>query len=158
MVVIFLAYLVCPSERCYLPTQTKFMHKPIRSHPIQFYSRMLSKRTSKWSWNGISNQHIAKPYFSSHWFPSSVNKSTNKSGLRRHIGFTENFREAAESESHLQYLSAVPLTGTQGYNPWAQPQERRKPEKPLSYSLNSTFTSRLIIIIIIKPLFKEGST
>ena len=37
--------------------------------------------------------------------------STNKSGLRRHIGFTENFREAAESESRLQYLSAVLLTG-----------------------------------------------
>ena len=40
-----------------------------------------------------------------------VDKSTNKSGLRRHIGFTENFREAAESKSRLQYLSAVLLTG-----------------------------------------------
>ena len=40
-----------------------------------------------------------------------VDKSTNKSGLRRHIGFTENFREVAESESRLQYLSAVLLTG-----------------------------------------------
>ena len=40
-----------------------------------------------------------------------VDMSTNKSGLRRHIGFTENFREAAESESRLQYLSAVLLTG-----------------------------------------------
>ena len=40
-----------------------------------------------------------------------VDTSTNKSGLRRHIGFTENFREAAESESRLQYLSAVLLTG-----------------------------------------------
>ena len=49
----------------------KFMHKSIRSHPIQFYSRLLSKRTSKWSWNGLSNQHIAKPYFSSHYSPSS---------------------------------------------------------------------------------------
>ena len=39
-----------------------------------------------------------------------VDKSTNKSGLRRHIGFTEN-REAVESESRLQYLSAVLLTG-----------------------------------------------
>ena len=94
------------------------MHKSIRSHPIQFYSRMLSKRTSKWSWNGISNQHIAQTYFSSHQSPSSVNKSTNKSGLRRHIGFTE-------SESHLQYLSAVLLTGTIQ----AQPQlgNRRNP-------------------------------
>ena len=40
-----------------------------------------------------------------------VDKSTNKSGLRHHVGFTENFREAAESESRLQYLSAVLLTG-----------------------------------------------
>ena len=40
-----------------------------------------------------------------------VDKSTNKSGLRRHIGFEENFREAAESESHLHYLSPVLLTG-----------------------------------------------
>ena len=40
-----------------------------------------------------------------------MDKSTNKSGLRRHIGFTENFREAAESESRLQQLSAVLLTG-----------------------------------------------
>ena len=42
-----------------------------------------------------------------------VNKSTNtcKSGLRRHIGFTENFRGAAELGSRLQYLSAVLLTG-----------------------------------------------
>ena len=39
-----------------------------------------------------------------------VDKSTNKSGLRRHIGFTENFREAAESESRLQHFSAVLLT------------------------------------------------
>ena len=31
-----------------------------------------------------------------------VHKSTNKSGLRHHFGFTENFREAAES-------SPVPL-------------------------------------------------
>ena len=38
-------------------------------------------------------------------------KSTNKSGLRRQIGFTENFREASESEGRLQYLSAVLLTG-----------------------------------------------
>ena len=30
-----------------------------------------------------------------------VNKSTNKSGLRHHFEFTENFREAAESESRL---------------------------------------------------------
>jgi len=40
-----------------------------------------------------------------------VDKSTNKSGLKRHIGFTKNFREAAELESHFQYLSAVLLTG-----------------------------------------------
>ena len=40
-----------------------------------------------------------------------VHKSTNKSGLRHHFGFTENFREAAESESRLQYLSAFLLTG-----------------------------------------------
>ena len=40
-----------------------------------------------------------------------VDKSTNKSGLRRHIGFTENFRETAESKSRLQYLSAVLLSG-----------------------------------------------
>ena len=49
------------------------------------------------------------PFFSNR---ELVNKFTNKSGLlRRHIGLTENFREAAESESHLQYLSAVLLTG-----------------------------------------------
>ena len=40
-----------------------------------------------------------------------VDKSINKSGLRRHIGFTENFREAAESESRPLYISAVLLTG-----------------------------------------------
>ena len=40
-----------------------------------------------------------------------VHKSTNKSGLRHHFGFTENFREATESESRLQYLSAFLLTG-----------------------------------------------
>ena len=40
-----------------------------------------------------------------------MDKSKNKSGLRRHIGFTENFREAAESDSRLQHLSAVLLTG-----------------------------------------------
>ena len=40
-----------------------------------------------------------------------MDKSTNKSGLRRHVGFTENFRGADESESRLQYLSAVLLTG-----------------------------------------------
>ena len=39
-----------------------------------------------------------------------VDKSTNKSGLRSYIGFIENFREAAESEIRLQYLSAVLLT------------------------------------------------
>ena len=38
-----------------------------------------------------------------------VTKSTNNSGLWRHIGFTENFRGAAELESRLQYLSAVLL-------------------------------------------------
>ena len=50
-----------------------------------------------------------------------VDTSTNKSGLRRHIGFTENFRKAAESESRLQYLSAVLLTGIIYAQPVAQP-------------------------------------
>ena len=49
-----------------------------------------------------------------------VNKSTNKSRLRRLIRFTENFREAAESESRLQYLSAFLLAGI-----------RRNPEEAL---------------------------
>ena len=38
--------------------------------------------------------------------------------LRRHVGLTENFREAAESESLLQYLSVVLLTGIFEAQPW----------------------------------------
>ena len=76
MEVIFPTYLVWPSERYYLlmlyrPEGQSLRTEAIRSHPIQFYSRMVSKRTSKWLWNGISNYHIAKSYFSLYYTPSS---------------------------------------------------------------------------------------
>ena len=92
------------------------MHKSIRSHLIQFFQECFPNEPLSGHGMGFQTGSILQSL--TFLRPISlllqyelVNKSTNKSGLRSHIRFTENFREAAESESHLQYLSAVLLTG-----------------------------------------------
>ena len=81
------------------------MLKSIRSHLIQFFQECFPNEPL--SGHGMGFQ---TSIFQSLTFLriitlllqyELVNKSTNKSGLRHHFGFTENFREAAESESRL---------------------------------------------------------